>query len=130
MMWVVMSLGTDMKADILAAPDRGESVFQMEPLLTGETSRLRGKLTDMAVELAQKAAGFRRSLPESLLASLADLVRLMNCCYSNLIEGHYTHPIDIERALKKTTAKKPASATCSSKRKPTLPYRSGLIATA
>lgn len=24
----------------------------------------------------------------------------MNCYYSNLIEGHHTHPIDIERALK------------------------------
>ena len=24
----------------------------------------------------------------------------MNCYYSNLIEGHFTHPIDIERALK------------------------------
>ncbi len=53
-----MSLGADMKADILAATDRGESVFLMEPLLIGETSRLRGKLTDMAVQLAQKAAGF------------------------------------------------------------------------
>jgi Fic family protein len=28
-------------------------------------------------------------------------VRAMNCYYSNLIEGHDTHPIDIERALKK-----------------------------
>ena len=60
----------------------------MEPLLIGETSRHRGTLTDLAVELAQKAAGFRRSLPESLSASLADLVRAMNCYYSNLIEGH------------------------------------------
>ena len=24
----------------------------------------------------------------------------MNCYYSNLIEGHYTHPVDIERAMK------------------------------
>ena len=30
-------------------------------------------LTDLAPELAQKSAGFRRSLPESLLGSLADL---------------------------------------------------------
>src|SRR5208282_5120927 len=72
----------------------------MEPLLIGESSRHRAALTDLALELAQKCAGFRRSLPESLLASLADLVRAMNCYYSNLIEGHDTHPIDIERALK------------------------------
>jgi Fic family protein len=34
-----------------------------------------------------------------VLASLGGLVRSMNCYYSNLIEGHDTHPIDIERAL-------------------------------
>ncbi|PYU18440.1 MAG: cell filamentation protein Fic [Acidobacteria bacterium] len=72
----------------------------MEPLLIGEDSHHRKRLIDLAVELAQLSAGFRRSLPESLVASLADLVRAMNCYYSNLIEGHDTHPIDIERALK------------------------------
>jgi Fic family protein len=35
-----------------------------------------------------------------VLASLAGMVRAMNCYYSNLIEGHDTHPVDIERALK------------------------------
>lgn len=90
----------DISADLAVAMDRGESPADMEPLLIGETSPFRGTLTDLAVELAQKAAGFRRSLPESLLTSLADLVRAMNCYYSNLIEGHYTHPVDIERALK------------------------------
>lgn len=90
----------DIKADIKAAQDRGESIGLMEPLLIGDGSRHRAALTDLALELAQKSAGFRRSLPESLLTSLADLVRAMNCYYSNLIEGHDTHPIDIERALK------------------------------
>jgi Fic family protein len=90
----------DIEADIKAAKDRGETVSLMEPLLIAEGSRHRSALTDLALELAQKSAGFRRSLPESLLASLADLVRAMNCYYSNLIEGHDTHPIDIERALK------------------------------
>jgi hypothetical protein len=36
---------------------------------------------------------------------LADLVRSTNCYYSNLIEGHDTHPIDIERALKNDYSK-------------------------
>jgi Fic family protein len=102
---VEMSSNPDTKEDIVTAPDRGESIAMMEPLLIGETSRHRGKLADIALELAQKAAGFRRSLPESLLASLADLVRAMNCYYSNLIEGHDTHPIDIERALKNDYSK-------------------------
>jgi hypothetical protein len=57
-------------------------------------------LNDLALELAQKSAAFRHSLPPSIVASLADLVRAMNCYYSNLIEGHDTHPVDIERALK------------------------------
>src|ERR1035437_3964471 len=89
-----------MVADTTTDLDRGEPVSLMEPLLIREGSRHRGGLTDLVLDLVQKSAGFRRSLPESLLASLADLVRAMNCCYSNLIEGHDTHPVDIERALK------------------------------
>ncbi len=90
----------DIKADIEAVPDRGEIPSLMEPLVLGEGSPYRGGLTDLALELAQKSSGFRHSLPQSLLASLADLVRAMNCYYSNLIEGHDTHPVDIERALR------------------------------
>ncbi len=71
----------------------------MEPLLIPEGSRFRGELTDLAVELAARSAGFRRSLPKGVTAALAGLVRSMNCYYSNLIEGHDTHPVDIERAL-------------------------------
>lgn len=90
----------DNKADMKAAAGRGETVSEMEPLLIREDSRHRGELTDLALELAQRSAGFRRSLPAGLVSSLADLVRSMNCYYSNLIEGHDTHPVDIERALK------------------------------
>jgi Fic family protein len=90
----------DIKADIVAVADRGETVTQMEPLLISESSRHRGALTDLAVDLAGKAAGFRSSLAPGVRTALADLVRSMNCYYSNLIEGHDTHPVDIERALK------------------------------
>ena len=85
----------------MATDDRGELVSLMEPLILGDGSRHRILLSDLLLDLTQKSAGFRRSLPPSLLASLADLVRSMNCYYSNLIEGHYTHPIDIERALQR-----------------------------
>jgi Fic family protein len=88
-------------------PDRGEATAEMEPLLIGETSRFRGPLTDLAIDLVLKSARFRGSLPSSLLNSLADLVRSMNCYYSNLIEGHNTHPVDIERALKNDYSKEP-----------------------
>jgi Fic family protein len=88
-----------MRSD-LNAEDRGELVSLMEPLLIGSGSRHRESITDLAFDLTQKSAGFRRSLPSSLRSSLAELVRAMNCYYSNLIEGHDTHPVDIERALK------------------------------
>ncbi|EGV18082.1 Fic family protein [Thiocapsa marina] len=81
------------------ASDRGESVALMEPLLIGEGARQRAALTDLAIELAAKSAGLRRSLPSGIASALADLVRSMNGYYSNLIEGHDTHPVDIERAL-------------------------------
>ncbi len=84
----------------IQAEDRNEQVSLMEPTRIGESFRHRGHLTDLALDLAQKSAGFKRSLPASLLISLAGLVRSMNCYYSNLVEGHNTHPIDIERALK------------------------------
>lgn len=83
-----------------ATEDRGETVNRMEPLLISETSRHRGELTDLAVELVQRAAGLRRGLPEGITESLSGLVRAMNCYYSNLIEGHDTHLTDIEKALK------------------------------
>ncbi|MGB6450790.1 MAG: Fic family protein [Steroidobacteraceae bacterium] len=97
----------DNKADVKAAEARGEGTGLMEPLVLGEGSRHRPELTDLALELAQRSAGFRRSLPESLLSSLATLVRAMNCYYSNLIEGHDTHPVDIERALQGDYSKDP-----------------------
>lgn len=89
----------DKNPDVEAAADRGERIALMEPLILGEGSPHRAELTDLALELAQRSAGFRRSLPASLMSSLATLVRAMNCYYSNLIEGHDTHPIDIERAM-------------------------------
>jgi Fic family protein len=90
----------DKKEDIPAVADRGESVTRMDPLLISESSPHRGALTDLAIDLAGKAAGFRSSLAPGIRTALADLVRSMNCYYSNLIEGHDTHPVDIERALK------------------------------
>ena len=89
------------------AKDRGESIGLMEPLLVGESSKHRAALNDLTVELASRAAGFRRSLPAGVLTALADLVRAMNCYYSNLIEGHDTHPVEIERALKNEYSAEP-----------------------
>ena len=98
---------TDMKAAKIqarqeakdATEDRSEPVTAMEPLLISESGRNRRELADLALELTAKSTGLRRSLPTGIVTALAALVRSMNCYYSNLIEGHDTHPIDIERAL-------------------------------
>ena len=79
--------------------DRGEDTGLIEPLLVGEGSPHRSELADLAITLSQKSASLRASLPPKIMEALATIVRSMNCYYSNLIEGHDTHPIDIERAL-------------------------------
>ncbi|MEX2516146.1 MAG: Fic family protein [Gammaproteobacteria bacterium] len=88
----------DTKPVIVAAQDRGETLGLIEPMLVSASSRQRAALTDIAINLAEDSAGLRHSLPEGVLIALTDLVRSMNCYYSNLIEGHDTHPVDIERA--------------------------------
>lgn len=87
--------------------DRDEAIGLMEPLVISESSKHRTALTDLAVELASKSTGLRRSLPGGVLSALAKLVRAMNCYYSNLIEGHVTHPVEIERAMKEDYSSEP-----------------------
>ena len=82
-----------------APPDRGERAGVLEPLLVSDTSRHRAALSDLALELTAESTRLRAALPVSIASALATLVRAMNCYYSNLIEGHDTHPVDIERAL-------------------------------
>src|SRR5690349_18706253 len=73
--------------------DRGETVTDMEPMTISESSRHRALLSDRVLQLTQRAAAFRSRLPEGLIEPLSGLVREMNCYYSNLIEGHNTHPV-------------------------------------
>src|ERR1700724_3668846 len=71
------------------------SIF--EPLLPPEGD---AQLEELAVRLVARSNQLAGQLHPHVRASIGDLVRSMNCYYSNLIEGHNTHPIDIERALK------------------------------
>jgi Fic family protein len=87
------------KASAAPLRDDGESIALMEPMLVSEGSPARAKISELAFELSKASAAFRASLPAGLTAPLADLVRSMNCYYSNLIEGHNTHPIEIEKAI-------------------------------
>lgn len=83
----------------LSMRDDNESIARFEPLMVGESSPQRAALNDLALELATSSAGFNSALPTGIARALAELIRSMNCYYSNLIEGHHSHPVDIERAL-------------------------------
>ena len=56
-------------------------------------------LSDVISALSMAGGRLGSRLHPRTAASLADLVRIMNSYYSNLIEGHNTRPRDIERAL-------------------------------
>ena len=57
------------------------------------------ELSDLAVDLVAKANQLSGQIQWTVRDSIGDLVRSMNCYYSNLIEGHNTHPRDIDAAL-------------------------------
>ena len=57
------------------------------------------ELGDLVFELLQKSSALAGQLSKEVRVELGRLVRSMNCYYSNLIEGHFTHPRSIERAL-------------------------------
>ena len=68
----------------------------MEPMLPRDG---KSHLTDLAVELVGKASHLAGQIRDPVRESLGDLVRSMNCYYSNLIEGHNTRPREIDAAL-------------------------------
>lgn len=79
----------------------------MEPMLIGRQSPYHAELSELVFELARAASGLQQSLGHIARQSIADTVRGMNCYYSNLIEGHNTHPISIERALRRDFSHEP-----------------------
>lgn len=74
-----------------------EHITLMEPMLP---SLFSGELQDLGIDLSEKAAHLAGMVHPIVQLSIGGLVRSMNCYYSNLIEGHNTHPRDIDRALK------------------------------
>ena len=76
----------------------------IEPVLPEEGNR---ELEDIAFELTNKASSLAGQVNPIVTLSLGALVRSMNCYYSNLIEGHDTHPRDIERALHQNLSAQP-----------------------
>ena len=76
-------------------------------LLPAEGHPAWGGLRDFAFTLGEAAASLAGRLAPGTAAAVGDLVRGMNCYYSNLIEGHDTRPVDIERALHSDFAAEP-----------------------
>lgn len=69
----------------------------MEPLFPDGEIRLLEKL---AIELIEKSNKLEGTMNPFTRKAVSDFLRPMNSYYSNLIEGHDTHPIDIAKALK------------------------------
>jgi len=68
----------------------------LEPLFPTDKA---GELRELAVDLLRKSARLGGALHPVTRRSVVALLRTMNSYYSNLIEGHNTHPLAIEKAL-------------------------------
>ena len=73
-----------------------ETPARIEPC---HLTTLPGELADVVGEVIAASTRLGDRLHSETAASLRELVVVMNCYYSNLIEGHNTRPRDIERAL-------------------------------
>ena len=69
---------------------------KMTPLMPAAS----GDLTDIALDIYRKSASLGGQLHPTTRKALVEFLRLTNSYYSNLVEGHYTHPVDIERAIR------------------------------
>ena len=85
-----------------------ETASRMEPCLLGA---LPAEIVDLVAELSRAAGSLGSRLHARSAENLADLVRAMNCCYSNLIQGHNTTPREIERAHPTATCDRRALRT-------------------
>ncbi len=59
------------------------------------------KIMVLAITVIKESAKLTGSLHPITYQTIVDFLRIINSYYSNLIEGHETHPIDIEKAMKK-----------------------------
>ena len=57
-----------------------ERIGLMEPMLPPDGER---NIEDLAIDLATKASGLASQLPHTVGRGMGDLVRSMNCYYSN-----------------------------------------------
>jgi len=77
---------------------------EVEPLLPSGAP----DLEDLAREVVGRSAALGGQLHPITQQAVIELLRLINSYYSNLIEGHSTHPADIERAMREDYSSDPA----------------------
>ncbi|MBN1613218.1 MAG: Fic family protein [Deltaproteobacteria bacterium] len=66
------------------------------------------ELQDHALDVIQKSAALGNRQHPVTLGAIRELLRIINSYYSNLIEGHNTHPYDIVRAMQREYDSEPA----------------------
>jgi len=81
-----------------------DAISQMTPLLPERADDLQ----DLALEVIQRSASLGTRQHPITLHTLRELLRIINSYYSNLIEGHNTHPYDIVRAMQQQYDTEPA----------------------
>jgi len=69
------------------------------------------QIEDAAFDLIAEASSLAGQINPIVVEAVGSLVRSMNCYYSNLIEGHNTHPRDIDRALHNDYSSEPKRRT-------------------
>jgi Fic family protein len=74
-----------------------ETPSRIEPCLLDEIGP---EIVDLVASVSATSNNLGKRLHPRSAESLADLVRVMNCYYSNLIEGHNTTPREIQQALR------------------------------
>lgn len=79
-------------------------IHKMTPLYPEKAEELH----DLALTVIQKSAALGSRQHMLTLRSLHELLRIINSYYSNLIEGHNTHPYDIVRAMQEKYDSEPA----------------------
>jgi Fic family protein len=81
-------------------------ITQMEPMFPDYTKG--PNLSELVIEVIRKSSALSSTFHPLTRQGVVELVRSMNSYYSNQIEGHHTHPADIEKALAKDYSHEPA----------------------
>jgi Fic family protein len=79
-------------------------VTAVEPLLPSASVVLQ----ELALTLTREAGALSQAAHAVTRATLAEVLRLTNSYYSHLIEGHFTSPVDIARAVQGNFSRDPA----------------------